>query len=389
MKKTRDHKSLPKIRTLKLRRVRRITAGLVHHRAPTFSGDGRFVASRLGEGPDSYWVVVDRKGRVARVLEGPAEGGASFAPDGSLAYGRQVGATTEIWQLPSLSALGAMVGAGCGGAAEGAAPRRMLGGDGRLYCDPAYSPDGRFLCYTADDGQDGVARKLWLYDLLQDEHKILVSALDKGEALIRHPAWSPRGDCVYFEASVSDGSAIYVWHLGTSAVDCLTEPGYRRPAPLGDGLVLGERVLAASSANDESELVLIDHRRHSRPGHRNAPTGEDVQILELIAQGARDPAVVLRRKTMLLAWAMPGRAAPQEPSRFDLHIAELDGLPAPARSEEASSASPSADDHGTGEHSAAPHAATHGQRIPEYASVWLDRPLALQSSDADEESFLP
>lgn len=310
-------KSDSKLRQLRLRRLRRITAGLVHHHAPTWSSDARYLASRLGEGADSYWVIVDRKGRIARVLEGPVDGAASFAPDGSLAYSRQVGATSEIWLLPPV---GATLG--------GAKPRRLLGGDGRLYRDPAYSPDGRFLCYIADDGKAGVGLRLWLLDLLHDDHKVLVPwvpAASSGSttdavtpARISHPAWARAGDRLYFEATSGDSSAIYTVTPGAEKVQRLTGDGYRRPAPLSTGLVLCERSPSNSDGGGESQLVLVDHRQPNRPD------------ISLVGAGAREPAVVWRKKALLLAFALPCRTAPDEPSRFDLHIARLLGTPAPA-----------------------------------------------------------
>lgn len=312
-------KSDSKLRQLRLRRLRRITAGLVHHHGPTWSSEARYLASRLGEGADSYWVIVDRKGRIARVLEGPVDGAASFAPDGSLAYSRQVGATSEIWLLPPV---GAMLGS--------EKPRRLLGGDGRLYRDPAFSPDGRFLCYIADDGKAGVGLRLWLLDLLHDDHKVLVpwvpaalgSATSAPEAVaparISHPAWARSGDRLYFEATSGDSSAIYTVTPGAEKVQRLTGDGYRRPAPLSTGLVLCERAPTNSDGGGESQLVLLDHRQPNRPD------------ITLIGAGAREPALVWRKKALLLAFTMPCRTAPDEPSRFDLHVARLCGAPEPS-----------------------------------------------------------
>ena len=70
------------------------------------------------------------QGRLSRVIAGPADGGASFALDGSLAYGRAVGATSEIWLLPALAATSK-------GTDRRASP---AGGDGRLYLHPPSRP---------------------------------------------------------------------------------------------------------------------------------------------------------------------------------------------------------------------------------------------------------
>jgi len=379
-----------KFRDLRLRRIRRITAGLVHHRAPAWSACGRLIASRLGEGRESYWVIVDRKGRIARVLEGPVDGGASFAPDGGLAFGRQVGATSEIWHLPSLGA----------GASGGATPRRLLGGDGRLYRDPAYSPDGRYLCYAADDGQAGAALRLWLLDLVHDEHRILVPELSSaiaadlgaGPVHISHPAWSLGGDLLYFEAAVGGNSAVYTVSTGTMQIERLTGVGYRRPAPLAPGLVLCERAGTGPLHSGETELVLIDHgsrkqRHKQRPGSGTGQLDEAVPPTSqttLVAHGAREPAVVRRKKAAFVAWAMPCRAAPDEPNRFDLHVARLFGLP---ESSPTTASGRSSSETSSGETSTPIDAAASTEpedRVPSAASVWLDRPLVL-----DEEHGAP
>lgn len=393
--------------TLRLRRVRRITAGLVHHRAPVWSSSGRHIASHLGEGHDSCWVVSDRKGRIARVLEGPVDGTASFAPDGSLAYGRQVGATSEIWIVPS----------------GGAAPRRLLGGDGRLYRDPAFSPDGRLLCYAADDGpasRHEPSLKLWLLDLARDEARVLVEGLTEeglqGPARLAHPAWSQSGDTVYFEAIHGDHSQIYRVDVpasgapgfGSRAVpERLTERGYRRPAPLASGLILCEQASVDPAGDGASALVVLDHRNRYRQRHRPPQEQQrgEPQILPLIGMCARDPAVVWRKKEVLVVWAMPSRAAPDEPSRYDLHVAELlgarelgigtpqtSGSPAGKKggqSANAEAASTLASEQDTAKASPA----VEPPRLPDEASVWLDRPLFSDVFDVsdvfDEEPAVP
>ncbi len=354
MRRTRDSK----LAALKLRRIRRITAGLVHHHTPTFSQDGRFIVSRLGEGAESFWAIADRKGRVARVLEGPAEGSASFAPDGSLAYGRQVGATCEIWQLPTLNS-----GSG--------APRRLLGGDGRLYRDPAYSPDGRFLAYIADDGLLGSMHRLWLLDLANEEHHLLCAELQAA-----HPIWSETGDCIYFEAMVGAASAIYCVAPSGQALTRLTEPGYRRPAPLCTGLLLGEQTDATTDG--ESQLVLLDHRSAEKTAHAEVPLA--------LQRCARDPAVVRRKKSVLVAWAMPCRVDPDQPHRFDLHVGVLDGLPAlPRRRRFAKDAAETRETPAglAAELHSQEAAPTANSRNPDDASVWLDRPFLCAEQTLD------
>lgn len=301
-----------------LGRVRRLTAGLSHHRAPTWSADGRHLAFLLGEGDDASWVVIDRKGRLSRVIAGPADGGASFAPDGSLAYGRAVGATSEIWLLPAL----ATSSRGPTGA------RRLLGGDGRLYRHPAFSPDGRYLAYVADDGLPGTARRLWRLDLQTDEHSLLVAALPGPDTPSRLacPIWSPGGEGLYFEAQIPEGNAIYFLPATAPATPLrLVAGGYRHPAPIAPGAVLCERSLADGS----SELCILLHPPQStswasgqiqelplRPGKRKRDSQECL----------RDPAIGYGKRGPWLAFAATTRQHDSEPARCELFAARLQGL---------------------------------------------------------------
>src|SRR5438874_713256 len=169
-------------KSIALKDERRLTAGLVHHRWPAFSRDGQWLAFAASSGHDATWVLTDRRGRVARTLDGPADGGASFGPahDSSpLAFGRRAGATSEIWLMP-------------GG---GAPPVRLLGGDGRLYREPAWSPDGASLAFSGSG--DGRA-SLWSLTLSTGERKTLTADPLRSDG---RPAFSPEGDVLYFEGA--------------------------------------------------------------------------------------------------------------------------------------------------------------------------------------------
>ena len=193
-----------RLKDVRLRERRRITAGIEHHGWPSWSPDGQLLCSALGTGHSSMWLVTDRKGRVARLIEGPVDGGASFGPDHALAYGRQVGATAEIWLMPSIDG----------------APYRLLGGDGRLYRDPAFSPDGSTLAYLADDGPaavDGTLR-LWLLDLAKNETTLLLSELSWGPVSpepvrISRPRWSTDAQYLFFEGSKGLGNSMSSKHF--------------------------------------------------------------------------------------------------------------------------------------------------------------------------------
>lgn len=213
-------------KSVALKAERRLTAGLVHHRSPTFAPDGRWLAFAAGDGAGSSWVVTDRRGRVARTLPGPADGGASFAPDGALAFGRRVGALGEVWLAP----------------AGGTPPVRLLGGDGQTYRDPAFSPDGRTLAFA-----EGTAPKLWLLDVASGERR----PLDVAGA---HPAFSPDGARLFHEGE--DGALGVIDLAGGAPPERLPLEGrFARPAPLSADLLVAER-----QGDQASRLVLLEWR---------------------------------------------------------------------------------------------------------------------------------
>lgn len=314
-----------KLRSASVRRVRRITAGLAHHRAPAWSPDGQRLVSACGSGGDSAWVLSDRKGRLARVLEGPVEGAAAIAPDHTVAYGRQVGGTSEIWILPS----------------GGTSPRRLLGADGRLYRDPAFSPDGRSLCYSADNGP-GSALRLWLLaldsldshaqpekheraELLVDPSGELMGGGDARPISLGHPSWSPTGERIFFEGVTAAGPVLFVFDRETGEAQRLTGPGYRRPTALSSTLLCAERDDPRGDSNGGSEIVLCE----LRPGREPRTHRLREAALTARSECARDPAVCPgrgKKSAALLCWAMPGKKRDGEPQRYDLHIGELAGL---------------------------------------------------------------
>lgn len=374
-----------RLKDTRVRSVRRLTAGFLHHGSPVWSNDGHMLCFALGQGPDSHWLLTDRKGRARRVLPGPVVGGASIAPDHSVAYGRQVGATAEIWLLPAMDAQ----------------PQRLLGGDGRLYRDPAFSPDGRSLCYAADDGPSDSPLRLWILQLARGEHSLLVSeppaidgavrgaaggpaggparsaagtadrrawtaargaaettsegaaestaegaaesnaegAAESNAGLVRlgHPAWSADCEHVFFEVAQGEKSAVAVVEVASRRVQLLTGPGFSSPAPVAADLLCVER----SDSDGQCDLCLLQYRapRSSAAeltGEAKAteePSRFKVRTAALsgIAAGAREPAAAVGRKGVVrLAWIAPGRAKGGEPQRYDVHAGQLARL-LPAR----------------------------------------------------------
>jgi hypothetical protein len=300
----------------RVRWVRRLTAGQLHHCAPSWSPDGRVLCFTLGRGPDSHWLLTDRKGRAARVLVGPVVGKATVALDRSVAYGRQVGATAEIWLLPS----------------SGSPPQRLLGGDGRLYRDPAFAPDGRLLCYAADEGSGGsdAVLKLWLLDLTRAEHTLLVAAPPtipgaSGPARLGRPAWSASGDHVFFEVIQGDVSAVGMVDVATHRTQLLTGPGFGGPAPVADGLLCVEQ----AQRDGQVSLCLLHYRPSEEVGDGLPAFKLRTAALAGLAVGAHEAAIAVGNKGVVhLAWVAPGRAKGGEPPRYDVHVGRLERLPA-------------------------------------------------------------
>lgn len=309
-----------RLKDTRVRSVRRLTAGFLHHGSPVWSPDGHMLCFALGQGPDSHWLLTDRKGRARRVLPGPVVGRASVAPDHSVAYGRQVGATAEIWLLPAMDAQ----------------PQQLLGGDGRLYRDPAFSPDGRSLCYAADDGPSDSPLRLWILQLLRGEHSLLVSEPPSIEGAVGpvragHPAWSADCEHVFFEVAQGEKSAVAVVEVASRRVQLLTGSGFGSPAPVAAGLLCLER----SDPDGLCDLCLLQYRAPRPPigelaGEAPATADEAsrfrVRTTELsgIAAGAREPAAAVGRKGVVhLAWIAPGRKKGGEPQRYDVHAGQL------------------------------------------------------------------
>ena len=276
----------------------RLTAGLVNHRWPCWSPDGKWLAFAAGDGNDSAWVIVDRRGRVARVLEGPAEGGACFSLGGGFAFGRRTGNTSEIWMTS-------------GG---GAPAVRLLGGDGGLYREPAWSPDGTRLVVAHSD--DGSVRTRLLQ--LEVSSGARLKLTDDAARVDARPAFCPDGTTLFFDGAAGPDSAVYALDLGRNELQRATPHGvvYRKAAPLGPTLFVAER----EAADAPTRLVLIDW-----------PKARERALIESDGD-ARDPAACRTEKGKLrLAWSSlppPNGKGDGKPRRADVTVARVRGIEA-------------------------------------------------------------
>lgn len=282
-----------------MERLRRLSAGAVHHRWPRLAPDGAHIAFAVGDDPGA-WVIVDRRGRIAHLLAGPAEGGASFSAEGTLVFGRLAGDGAELWMADAHSSM----------------PVRLLGGDGRYYGEPTWSPDGAALAFACGDSASR-RRHLELLEIASGRRRVLTADPERCDA---RPAFSPDGVELYFEGATrsSGGSredvAIYALHIERNELERVTPERMisRHPAPLGGGLVIVERELEDGLCG----LMLLDHRR----GRERLLTDAD--------QMAREPSVtrVGRRQGHLVYSAL--HRLDGEPGRYDVFLARLTGLPA-------------------------------------------------------------
>jgi Tol biopolymer transport system component len=275
--------------------TKRLTSGLAHHRWPVLSPDGERLAFAIGDGFEQSWAIADRKGRIGRLFEGPADGGACFGRDGSFAFGRRAGTAAEIWFAPSPAATAV----------------RLLGGDGRTYQGPALSPDGKLLAFVADDEGQGRMTLQLLEIESGKRHKIVSDAYGSAG----RPAFAPTGE-LYFDGSSQGRLAIWRVDLQSRTVVRVSaeDVSYRRPAPIRTGLVLAEKHVEGKSA---VRLVLLDEA-----------DGAEYRLSDL--DEAREPSCVVIDGKIRVAFICLAEAADGEPRRFDVHLARLRGLPSSA-----------------------------------------------------------
>ena len=238
---------------------------------PALSPDGGLVAYASDEsGNADIWIVDVRGGNAIRLTDDPAsDTHPAWYPDGSaLAFTSDRGGGSAIWKVlrfggaPSLlvpDAVDAVLspdGSQIAFARSSTAGTfriwiapladpsraRVLTGDGDGFWDhrdPAFSPDGRTLCYHAE-------RDLWLVPVLGQGAR----RLTKDDESDIEPAWSPDGRYVYF--SSLRGGALALWRVPAGG-------GQARRATPGTG---GER--HPSLSRDGRRLAFVNLQREPR-----------------------------------------------------------------------------------------------------------------------------
>lgn len=212
----------------------RLTDGPAENRKPAWFPDGRALAfESTRSGPVSVWKV-SRLGGSANLL---VENGAmpAVSPDGTrIAFSRpDPTGLTRIW-VASL--------------ADPSSAERLTGDDGGEFdhIDPAWSPDGTLLCYSA-------FRDLWLVPASGGKARKLTH---DGKA-DREPAFSPDGSSVLFSSRRSNPVSIWRVALEGGAPERIL-PGTGtavHPSPSRDG-----RRLVFSAAVNHWTVIVADRK---------------------------------------------------------------------------------------------------------------------------------
>ncbi|HZU99400.1 MAG TPA: hypothetical protein VFF73_22015 [Planctomycetota bacterium] len=290
---------------LRLRRVRRLTAGTIDHEHPAWSPDGRTLAFAAGPADVQRVYLVDRKGRFASAVapSGPRASRPRWAPDGRrLAFEVRSadGAQIVVQDLPDV----------------GLEPHVLVPAREAALCvHAAYSPDGRSVAYVSDEGSPGQFH-IWLLDLENQTRRQLTDVPDRNDA---HPSFSLDGTVLAFhgyQGQQATQSSLYMLNIQTGALLRLTDaPGFDKHACFA------------------TQDVLVFHREHPdgyqelRAVHLIEGTDVPLEVPGRETRDCKQPAVrVTRRGRLRIAFASRPREMQGAPRPYDLYVAALSGL---------------------------------------------------------------
>jgi eukaryotic-like serine/threonine-protein kinase len=252
---------------------------------PAISPDGTLVAYTSDEsGNSDVWVVDVRGGLPVRLTDHPAvDSDPAWFPDGSaVAFVSLRSGSEAIWKVPRLGGSATMLVDGAFDPAISPDGRRIAfaragpTADTRVFVaplgrpdestmltgpedglwshrQPAWSPDGRTICYAA-------FRDLWIVRLDERKPRRLTSDGQMDET----PVWSSDGRHVYF--SSNRGSTQAIWRVPAAG-------GKPRRVTLGTG-----PESHASIARDGSILAYCTFAQEARLVLRDTATGTDTQV---------------------------------------------------------------------------------------------------------------
>ena len=131
---------------------------------------------------------------------------------------------------------------------------KVLVGDAHYKCDPAWSPDGKWIAYSSDKGG---TLDIWLKDVATGAERQLTNVSSKGLA---YAAWSPGGDHI---ACIDQDGALHLVTIATGAIrqlfDPIWEPGRPSFGPGGKTIACAAfKPVSARFREGLNEILIID-----------------------------------------------------------------------------------------------------------------------------------
>jgi dipeptidyl aminopeptidase/acylaminoacyl peptidase len=287
---------------ISLARVRRITAGHDDHEQPAWSPDGRFIAFTAGPYGAMDIYLVDRRGRFARRLTDGAlaRGQPAWSPDGTRIAYRSEGAGIRLVALDGRRPIAA---------GEGEKAPALIAEALGMARQPAWSPDGRRLAYSTDEGSPGRFR-IAVLEVESGRRQLFTGDPERNDC---HPAWSPDGRRIAFhayEGKEAERAQIHILDPASGACVKLTRGrGFsKHPAFLRQDLLVFHR----EAAGPEPELVLLD-----LGNGRERPLGTGKHPAAIARGGGRARLAFAAREE-----ARPRARGVRAP--FDIFTAEID-----------------------------------------------------------------